>query len=716
VGAASRRQRLEIQRLPLRAILRCDRRKRQPDSRDCTTNSLVVNLATDAGGSSLAAWGWQDGAYWLQQTNIIRFSGSGSHTVRIQTREDGVQVDQVVLSPATYLSSAPGRVTNDTTIVARPTTATIAAVPSTSGQPYAGVAAALPGQVNAETFDNGGEGVSYHDTTVGNNGSQARNTDVDIETSSEGGYDIGWTAAGEWLNYTVNPAAGGYTLQLRVASPSGGALHVGFNGASNVWTSVSVPATGGWQNWTTVTIPVTLASGAQQMTIMFDAAGVNFRYAKAVANTTITPATAPPPPPSTGAYKSMSLPGKVEAEDFDNGGEGVGYHDTSAGNNGSAYRATDVDIESASEGSYDIGWTAAGEWLNYTVNVASAGAYTAQLRVASASGGQLHIGFNGPSSVWTSVTVPSTGGWQSWATVSVPVNLGAGAQKMTVLFDNGGVNFNYVNVVAGSTSTTTAPPPPPPPPPPSATGSEVIVAEWNIQVDDSSAAHARSVIDALTSFSPRPQVIVVAEAHGSQYNTYINELNNNTGLSWQGVFQPHCPAGAWNGSSCTKTEDEGVAVFSSLSNQGASVGYLPYADAWHSARAWVRLAVGVGGVTTHVFGTHLQVSNMTARNLSMTYLKSVTSNFSGPKLLAGDFNADPDQIDTTVGMRPNFIDSWALVNSTRGLTCSTPNPTMKLDYWLMDQSGRITPNWSSVVTWTGTKSDHFPLHASFTIR
>src|SRR6476469_8414833 len=44
-----------------------------------TTNGLVINLATDAGAGSLAAWGWQDGAYWLQQTNIIRFSGSGSH-------------------------------------------------------------------------------------------------------------------------------------------------------------------------------------------------------------------------------------------------------------------------------------------------------------------------------------------------------------------------------------------------------------------------------------------------------------------------------------------------------------------------------------------------------------------------------------------------------------------------------------------------------------
>ena len=669
-----------------------------------STAGLVVNLATDASGGSLAGWGWQDGAYWLQQTNIIRFSGSGSHTIRIQTREDGVQVDQVVLSPATYFSSAPGQVTNDATIVASASSTTTAATSSA----YSGVAAALPRQVNAETFDNGGEGVGYHDTSGGNNGGQARSTDVDIEASSDGGYDVGWTTAGEWLNYTVNPTAGAYTLQVRVASPNGGAIHVGFNGASNVWTAVTVPATGGWQTWTNVAVPVTLASGPQQMTIMFDTGGVNFRYLNAVAATTITAPAPTPSPSNAGAYKPLSIPGKLEAEDFDNGGEGVAYHDTGSGNNGGVYRATDVDIESASEGGYDLGWTAAGEWLNYTVNVAAAGAYTAQMRVASPNGGQLHIGFSGPSGVWTSVTVPPTGGWQSWASVNVPVTLGAGAQQMTVLFDTAGVNFNYVNVVSGSPSVTTAPP--------SSTGSELIVAEWNIQVDDSSAGHARAVIDTLTSFSPRPQVIVLTEAHGSQYNTYINELNNNTGLSWHGVFQPHCPPGAWNGSSCTATEDEGVAVFSALSNQGSSAGLLPYADAWHSARAWVRLAVGVSGVTTHVFGTHLQVSNMAARVASMELLKYLTTNFSGPKFAAGDFNADPDQIDTTAGMRPNFIDSWGLLNSTRGFTFPAPNPTLKLDYWFLDQSGRITPNWSSVVTWTGTISDHFPVHASFTIR
>jgi hypothetical protein len=85
-----------------------------------TTSGLTVNLANDSTGINLSGWGWQDGAYWLTQTTTIAFATGGSHTLRIQTREDGVSIDQVVLSPATYLTTAPGALANDATIVPKP--------------------------------------------------------------------------------------------------------------------------------------------------------------------------------------------------------------------------------------------------------------------------------------------------------------------------------------------------------------------------------------------------------------------------------------------------------------------------------------------------------------------------------------------------------------------------------------------------------------------
>jgi regulation of enolase protein 1 (concanavalin A-like superfamily) len=82
-----------------------------------TTSGLLVNLATDSTGKSVSGWGWQNTAYWLSQATTVTFPTSGSHTLRIQVREDGVQFDQAVLSPGTYLSVAPGPAANDATIL-----------------------------------------------------------------------------------------------------------------------------------------------------------------------------------------------------------------------------------------------------------------------------------------------------------------------------------------------------------------------------------------------------------------------------------------------------------------------------------------------------------------------------------------------------------------------------------------------------------------------
>src|SRR5262249_54343305 len=77
------------------------------------------------------------------------------------------------------------------------------------------------------------------------------------------------------------------------------------------------------------------------------------------------------------------IPGTIQAENFDNGGEGVAYHDNDASNNGVEYRLNDgVDIQSTSDtgGSYNVGWVEEGEWMEYSVNVATTGLYTFEAR------------------------------------------------------------------------------------------------------------------------------------------------------------------------------------------------------------------------------------------------------------------------------------------------------------------------------------------------
>jgi hypothetical protein len=83
-----------------------------------TTSGVAVNLEA-CNGCNLKGWGWQSGAYWLAPTPPITFGYGGLHTVRIQAREDGVQFDQIVLSPVTYFTTAPGKAKDDTIILSR---------------------------------------------------------------------------------------------------------------------------------------------------------------------------------------------------------------------------------------------------------------------------------------------------------------------------------------------------------------------------------------------------------------------------------------------------------------------------------------------------------------------------------------------------------------------------------------------------------------------
>jgi len=186
--------------------------------------------------------------------------------------------------------------------------------------------------------------------------------------------------------------------------------------------------------------------------------GVNFTELNAALNAAATGLPTPPPPPPGGStpYSGtpVALPGKVEFENYDAGASAIAYYDTTTGNSGNAYRSNNVDIQATTDagGGYNIGWVKASEWLNYTVSLASAGTYSVDVRVASnGAGGTFHIEVDGVDQTG-SITVPNTGGWQVWRTLTkTAVSLPAGTHVMRVVMDAAGAtgsvgNFNWFAV------------------------------------------------------------------------------------------------------------------------------------------------------------------------------------------------------------------------------------------------------------------------------
>ncbi len=81
-----------------------------------TTSATEVNLE-DCSGCGLSGWGWQDNGWGVGVLGpVIYFETTGPQTIRVQTREDGVSIDQILVSPEKSLNTAPGTLKSDTTI------------------------------------------------------------------------------------------------------------------------------------------------------------------------------------------------------------------------------------------------------------------------------------------------------------------------------------------------------------------------------------------------------------------------------------------------------------------------------------------------------------------------------------------------------------------------------------------------------------------------
>ncbi|WP_051312831.1 carbohydrate-binding protein [Sporocytophaga myxococcoides] len=405
--------------------------------------------------------------------------------------------------------------------------------------PYKGTAQVIPGTIQLEEYDLGGNGIAYSDDSPGSAVTPVVNfrtdEDVDIEvcTDAGGGYNLGYATAGEWLEYTVNVTTTGlYKLDFRAACDGDDRTVTVAMGNTTIANNIAMPNTGGWQTWQTVSVNnISLTAGTYVMRITIGSQDyINLNYLTFTALETNKAPVVSLVGPSSGttlqtitltatatdsdgsianvrfydgttllstdnsapynyAWSGMTsgvhtltavatddkglsttsspvtitiegvqsaynqtahqIPGRIEAEEYDLGGEGLAYHEANTNGNegGATLRNDEVDIEATKdlEGSYNLSYILKDEWLEYSVNVSGTGSYDLDVRVAADGDGKVfHIEMDGKD-VTGPINVANTAGWQTWKTVTVnDISLTAGEHIMRIAFDASYMNLNYV--------------------------------------------------------------------------------------------------------------------------------------------------------------------------------------------------------------------------------------------------------------------------------
>jgi hypothetical protein len=232
---------------------------------------------------------------------------------------------------------------------------------------------------------------------------------VQTEPCSEEGMDVCNISVGSWMDYYVSVSkAGAYTLNYRVAVNTGctGGINFLLDGVSQKATSL--PSTSGGQNWTTVSDTVTLSAGTHTIRLLATANGWNIHWFQL-------------------AYLGPIIPGTVQA---------ASYSTVSSG----------VQTETCSEGGVDVCYISAGSWMDYPVYISTSGVYTIKYRVAVNAGKTGGINFLVDGVPQKTTSLPSTGGWQNWSTVSDTVTLSVGVHTIRLQATADGWNIHWFSL------------------------------------------------------------------------------------------------------------------------------------------------------------------------------------------------------------------------------------------------------------------------------
>ena len=296
---------------------------------------------------------------------------------------------------------------------------------------------------------------AYLDSDAQNRGAEFNtrcrtNEAVDTAPIGQGGCAVAFTQENEWLEYTViiNESST-FNIDVALASPGGGGVLALSLDGERLVDEIIAPDTGGFDIFQPVTLEaIDLPAGIHVLRVDFLENGIgeseqtpgNLDYIAVI------------DPNARAPFLDIAqpIPGKIEAEYYDNGGAGVGYVDLtndpvgSSGGDEACSRGDNVFLGSTGDelGGCAVGYTLAGEELHYTVNITESALYSLTARVANGieatARGSFELLLEG-SAISSTASIPFTGDFNEFIIIELEsVNLEAGEHELSIIFNNNG--------------------------------------------------------------------------------------------------------------------------------------------------------------------------------------------------------------------------------------------------------------------------------------
>src|SRR5579859_1062184 len=194
-------------------------------SKNSTTMAWDVTGVSTTVGALIQLWTYGGGAN--QQWSVVALDSTHVKFVNLNSglcldvpgavTTNGTQLDQYTCNgtgaQSWSLNAVGGSPTNTPTIQLPTNTPAATSTPVSGEAPYGGTRWALPGTVQVENYDTGGQNVGYNKPTAGTSGLSPayrsdENAQIEASSDTDGTPDIGWTNTGDWYKYmiTVNMA------------------------------------------------------------------------------------------------------------------------------------------------------------------------------------------------------------------------------------------------------------------------------------------------------------------------------------------------------------------------------------------------------------------------------------------------------------------------------------------------------------------------------